>query len=716
MDDNTTTNQNHHRILGPYTSSNTIGNVNNECSYRIINYNVPVPGQSGNGIRFRVDWPEMNFTGRTTDLHDLKQFFSAAPPSTAPSIAVVSGMGGIGKTQFVRKFIDENQSKYANIVWIDSENNETIIDSFKRLLDDILDVRTKNANGNEKDAKSIIEQVLQKLCYRKTLFVYDNVESTKSINFVLRVAPPTGEKPHIVITSRLQKWPDGIKVIQLKVWKMAESIEFISEMCQDSEKDSEEDKIALAEILQHFPLALRQATAFINQQRETDDFPISEYINRYNDNACEMLASEICEECSINPYQKTTYTTWDITIEAIKADKRHGQLAIKIFKMIAYFAADDIKRDFFHRTEVGDVSQQAGYEVDLKSAVNLLVKYCMIDSRDKQRIFSIHRVVQDVTKFKSKAAHEEEPTLRDALKLISKWIVEANANQGMERVIPLHSISVFMSAIKLPDLMKEFVPLALDMLHLLVNCSVYDQALEFGETIIGPLIDIFGPNDGLLLEIQHYMARVYLGSLMFDQALQMNLDTFNKRKIHFGPEAINTLNSQSQVADSYEALGDDENALHWYKELLEKQKIVLDENHPDMLETMCKIATSLKELGRHDEALQLYEEVLVKRKTLFAPTLLPQFTVEANIIYILKQIGNRELKLRTHPDCFNHFTGWIISDRKQPASLVEKQNLRKGFFTHLSSSRKQFIHTHTTTSTFYHHPLSVYELLQRRTE
>ncbi|KAG4071219.1 hypothetical protein HA402_008954 [Bradysia odoriphaga] len=701
MDGETATNQNQSKILGPYTSANTIGNVNNNCTYNITNNNVSVRGHSGNGFLFGVDLPEINFTGRTTDLHDLKQFFSAATASTAPSIAVVSGMGGIGKTEFVRKFVDENKPNYGNIVWIDSENDETIMNSFKLLL------KNTNANGNEKDSKSIIEQVLQKLCQHKTLFVYDNVESTKGINFVLRVAPPIGEKPHIVITSRLQKWPAGIKVIQLKVWNMAESIEFLSKTCQDSEKDSEEDKIALAEILQHFPLALIQATAFINQQRDIDDFPISEYIKRYTNNACEMLALEICEESSINPYQKTTYTTWDITIQAIKADKLYGQLAIKIFKMIAYFAADEIKRDFFNRTEVGD---------DLKLAVNLLVKYCMIDSRDKQRIFSIHRLVQDVTKFKLKASHEEEAILRDALKLISKLIAEAIANQGTERVIPLHSISVFLSAIKLPDLMKEFVPLALNMLHLLVNCSVYDQAKEFGETIIGPLIDIFGPNDRLLLEIQHYMAKVYLGSLMFDQALQMNLETFNRRKIHFGPEAIDTLSSQSQVADSYEALGNDQSAVHWYKELLEKQKIVLDDNHPDMLETMCKLATSLKEMGRHDESLQLYEEVLVKRKTLFAPTLIPQFTVEANIIYILKEIGDREVKLRTHPDLMNHLTGWTIIDRKKPATLVERQKLRKGFFTHLSSSRKQFIHTHTTTSTFYHYPLSMYELLHRRTQ
>lgn len=458
--------------------------------------------------------------------------------------------------------------------------------------------------------------------------------------------------------------------------------------------------MTLAETLQHFPLALRQATAFINNQRDRDDFSISKYIDRYNRNACKMLDSVNFQKRSTNPYQKTTYTTWITTIDAIEADELNGLLAIKIFKMIAYFAADDIKRDFFlHFTEFDDANEQADYEDDLKSAVDLLVKHCMIDGRDKQRIFSIHRLVQDVTKHRLRDSHEDEPILRDALKLMSELMTGARTYACS---IPLHSISVYLSALHLPDLMKEFGSLAVTILNHLVHSRKYDQAKEFGEKIVGPLIEIFGSSDRILLQIQCQIAKVYLKSLMFHQSLQLNLAIFDKQKIHLGVDDFDTLKTQSQVADSYEALGEDQKALQWYEEVLMKQNLCLDENHPDKLETVCKVAYSLKELGQDDAALQLYEEVFVKRRSLFEPTRIPILTVDDNFVYMSKRIGNRDVQLKTHTDFLTHLTGWIMGDRKKPSTLEEKQKLRQGIFSVFSSTRSQFIHTLYSTSTLFH--------------
>lgn len=62
---------------------------------------LPVPDPIPDRINFRMDEPDTNFTGRSTELEKLKQLSA----STDAEKIVVSGMGGVGKTQLTRKFI-----------------------------------------------------------------------------------------------------------------------------------------------------------------------------------------------------------------------------------------------------------------------------------------------------------------------------------------------------------------------------------------------------------------------------------------------------------------------------------------------------------------------------------------------------------------------------------------------------------------------------------
>lgn len=130
--------------------------------------------------------------------------------STKPHIIIVSGSGGVGKTQLVRKFIENNRNLYVNVVWIDSERQESIVKSFERLAQDVLDI-PMSADGRKKDFISIVENVFNRLSTRNTLFVCDNVVNVEDIKFIIT----TGIKLDIVITSRIQDWGNGYDVIQL---------------------------------------------------------------------------------------------------------------------------------------------------------------------------------------------------------------------------------------------------------------------------------------------------------------------------------------------------------------------------------------------------------------------------------------------------------------------------------------------------------------------
>ncbi|KAG4069969.1 hypothetical protein HA402_015193 [Bradysia odoriphaga] len=449
-------------------------------------------------INFRVEKPEINFTGRSRELSILEQMSI----HDDAQICVVSGMGGVGKTQLVRKFIEECRTNYGNVIWINSETKNNIKNAFKQLSEDLLNISTINANGKEKDAKSIVEQVLNKVCQRKTLFIYDNVDQINSVKFVLAVAAPAGKNPHVLITSRLQKWRTGIKVILLSVWRLDESVEYIAKMLDDPHTDTEDDKQLLAKTLQHFPLALRQATAFIKTQRDSGSYKISKYIDRLRYDKCEMLDSTLFQDDSSSPYNSTTYTTWTITTIAIESDQLNGDLAMRILKIIAYFDPDDIERDWFFHLSFGR-NQPVDSEENVKSAVGLLIKYCMVDSQFEQSLISIHRLVQEVTKLRLRESREEPSVLRDALQLTS------NLNERPAfRLFPFiwHLIPVFLCALSLSDLVEEFASQSVKTLEELEEFEEYQQIKKFGDAILDPLTNILGQNNRVVTKIKFFVA------------------------------------------------------------------------------------------------------------------------------------------------------------------------------------------------------------------
>lgn len=248
------------------------------------------------------------------------------------------------------------------------------------------------------------------------LFIFDNVENMENIRKFLRTGPSNpSAKSYILLTSRVQEWCPGIEVIQLDEWKPHEAQKFVSAILNDAQ-DYENDIELLVEELQYFPLALRQATSYIKNQRVSGKFTIPDYRNKYQKQRRDLLASKVFQN-GVSKYTETTFTTWNITIKTIGQDSEGGSLALKILNTIAYFAPDNIHRaslidlanesavstvsvlgKYFFRLVVSEVftapnlirpqprtqKKLADHTEYLMSAVRLLVKYSMISCQNSE--------------------------------------------------------------------------------------------------------------------------------------------------------------------------------------------------------------------------------------------------------------------------------------------------------------------------------------------
>lgn len=290
------------------------------------------------------------------------------------------------------------------------------------------------------ELKKISQTVYERLLGSILLIILDNAENIIDISPALLTSALDTTKTFVLITSRNRNWDAGeegsIKKMDLDTFQPEESVKYVKGFLG---LESEENVIELTEELQHFPLALRQAVVYIEQENKErskfdECFTVGDYLRLYKEQP-DQLHQEGVYEASKSRYDKTVATTWTITLDAIKK-KKDGDLAMKVFEIMAYLSADGIK--------VLEVFESMG--IGVKNGIRLLDDYSMINL-DKG-IANVHRLVQKVTR--EKQVVREEEILRESLTMLLKM--------KSTRAYPYNKqfVSVWSYASKYPNLVKEF--------------------------------------------------------------------------------------------------------------------------------------------------------------------------------------------------------------------------------------------------------------------
>jgi ankyrin repeat protein len=391
-----------------------------------------------------------SFTGRVGVLEDLRKKLQNEDERAAISQAVaVTGLGGMGKTELARRYAKEHIKDYdGNVIWMDSETQESLRGSFKELAKNLNISTTEEVGRNiqERSVKSIVKDVYDRFGNVKSLFIFDNAEEYENIKeFLPHSLHPDNNKPYILITSRNRKWEVGeegkIEAIPLGEFDPEEAEQFVKGFLEIKEDSQKESIKALTKELQYFPLALRQAVVYIKRENEKSSkrggerFKISDYLKKYQEQVDELLG-EGCYENS-DRYTKTVLTTWVTTLKKIAENQKYGGQAIDILNIMAYFAPDKlILKELFSMPGTDE----------RWDAVELLDQYSMIDL--KNGVSDIHRLVQQVARLRLKNGNKDEGVLKEALKL-------TNSGNISEKSIG-HVISVWSYASKYNKLIDDF--------------------------------------------------------------------------------------------------------------------------------------------------------------------------------------------------------------------------------------------------------------------
>ncbi|XP_077297918.1 uncharacterized protein LOC143919459 [Arctopsyche grandis] len=390
-------------------------------------------------VLFRLKKPVKLFTGRVVELNKIHEALNQRKTTIISQIASIVGLGGIGKTELSKMYAQEHYNYYLNIIFIDSEKQDTILESFKELARH-LKIDLKDKKDKERDVKVVVEEIYRVFNETgKTLMIFDNVEKYGDIKCFIFDDVSESNFIYTLINSRRQDWEVGdkgeIEVIRLNIFSDEEAMNFLEDALVNEYK---EDLVTLMKLLENFPLGLKQAVGYIQQQnskkRKVRNFTVNDYLILYREQKEKILNEGFNKTDDI--YNQTVTTTWTITLQNIEENEDCGKLAISIFEIMGYLSPDHIPIEQIFTILEEDVNL-------IWDAVELLELYSMI-SIDVNRMANIHRLVQEVTRMKLRQNKNEEVVLKCSLKLLENLELEE------------HIVSVWEHSSDFPGLVKDF--------------------------------------------------------------------------------------------------------------------------------------------------------------------------------------------------------------------------------------------------------------------
>ena len=592
----------------------------------------------------------LHFTGRIAELEALRANL-IRDDRVHPAAQLISGMGGVGKTEIATEYIHLHRHKYEIIWWIRAEQTDRVRDALVKLGQRLGVGPVSPESGRDRTIGAVLE-TLASGRRPNWLLVYDNAAQPLELQRYLPACPPGG---HIIITSRLQNWPGYIEAdsIEVSPFTRDEAISFLRRRVpalganrrlsaeEDERRNGEAGR--LAEALGHLPIAVEHAAAYLTETAETVD----EYLTRFEKNPHGLLSEHLTE------FPASVSATWSVSTARLSPDAEH------LFNLCAFFAPEPIAVELF-LGHAEAVSEPPGLREFLSSsprfraAATLMHRFSLVKVDGARDLIQMHRVVQAVTRDQLRQNRPDAFLAYRAA--VDTMLAESNPGNP-DRV---SNDAVYELSLQHLESERNFLNTANPALRRLIIDQVrrlhlrggHVEAMRFGQETLRVWRERLGPDhlnvlamavevaiamqlDGhaadarrLLIETRpvleaHYgsqhevtllCANAYGADLrtrgQFSEALELDRGLLPKFEETFGPDHERTLNVWNNIAADYRRLGRFGEAMDIDQRTFQDRRHILGDNDPRTLYSQDMVAIDLRGLGRYQESLDTARKVV----------------------------------------------------------------------------------------------------------
>jgi hypothetical protein len=273
---------------------------------RVAYYNAPPPALAW-PLRIGVVPSEADCFQHRKAVEDLDTAMTHG--GTAVICQVLSGMGGLGKTQLAAHYARRKWSAHELdlLVWVTAGNRDSIISAYARAGRQIIGTDDSDPISAAGDFQAWLETTGQ-----RWLVVLDDLADPGDLSGLWPPRHPTGRT---VVTTRRRDAAlssAGRRLVAVSLFSPPEASNYLAAILAVHDRYDDPNQIrALAKDLGFLPLALAQAAAYVIDRR----LESSEYRQRLADRR-RTLAELLPENSALPDEQRTTVAaTWSLSIE-----------------------------------------------------------------------------------------------------------------------------------------------------------------------------------------------------------------------------------------------------------------------------------------------------------------------------------------------------------------------------------------------------------------
>ena len=513
------------------------------------------------------------FTGREKLLRQMEENLRLTEKEKKihkTKVVVLSGLGGVGKTQLAAKFMEDHLEHY-NLVWtFDAETDITLQESYRELAQELKFIREDEKAVPSEEILARVNRWLNAPNNHGWLLCFDNAGSLEIVQS--KNLPQHGGE--ILITSRPKThWENFYPVIGVQEFEREESNDLLQKIIPEGKQEGQEQLNTLAEELGDFPLAVDQAGSYIKSNEI--GLTTSEYVQLFRETKTRLAIWEEDKELVVHkPYPATVATTLEITMSYISKTFPN---AAKALNLCAFLNANGIPlkwlKDWWtEQTPAKDFQLRQ----ELNNLIKPLIDFSLFYWEKPQVFLRIHRLVQLVTQDNLKKEERGE-FLREALGLVESEFesYEDKKTETWEigkECLP-HAVSVtghilkeehFLENSDLQEILStELDPEITDVERANFHQEIF-HASEQGKTTL----------------LFHQMASYTLRQGNAFQAIEYWTQDFEISKAVFGdshPSVADTLNN---LGLAWNALGENKKAIEYFTQAYALFQQFYGEDHP----------------------------------------------------------------------------------------------------------------------------------------